>query len=448
MTLARLLTQGIPHAGEAWLVLPLLVSWAAALLLAATVARQAGGWAGLVALIALVAVAPVVLNTYVDDNFHVTTWLSLALLGAAAYWWARGRARGPAVVAGLAAVIGVNLASDALLLVFGLLPLLGTVALRRSPARARLLVVAAGATVLAAAVVAGETWWGFSFWRIGQGSAVDLAVLPRAVRAGDNVASFLAGAGPAWLGSWAPAGRGALSVIAVVGVTWYFGRTLVVAGRADMAAADGNEPGIAWLTFWSLCGLSTLALFTLTGLGGPGAGRYLVPILLALAATVPLRLGRRPGLAPALLLAVAAVAAGNAAALPAMARDLAPAHQRAARIVALLTANGLTHGYAGYDEALPVVWLSGGRIESRQVQQGRSCQDARPGSLCRGDRNFSSAWYRPLPGPSFVIADTDPCVCLRGQPGAWFGTPTAVYRSGTLTVYVYDHDVAAEIADR
>lgn len=136
----------------------MLLSVAAALVVAWSVARVAGRAAVTVAVI--IAASPTVLANFSAAFFHNTTIIGTAILDAYLVWLAsrtRGRAAISASAAVLSVIIGTLLASDALLFVDGLLPFVGASALvawRRSDWRG---LVPIFAVTVGALVVRGVT---------------------------------------------------------------------------------------------------------------------------------------------------------------------------------------------------------------------------------------------------------------------------------------------------
>ena len=65
--------------------------------------------------------------------------------------------------------------------------------------------------------------------------------------------------------------------------------------------------------------------------------------------------------------------------------------------------------------------------------------------LCPFDLHVISSWYTPRPSTrSFLL--TDPRLPLVPAPTPGLGRPSAVYRVGRLTMYVYPYDIASRFA--
>jgi hypothetical protein len=174
------------------------------------------------------------------------------------------------------------------------------------------------------------------------------------------------------------------------------------------------------------------------------SSRYLAGAFLALAALVPVLLASRER---ARWLVAAALGVYTALALgyhvtkgPGTWSTGGALQGPADRLADYARANGLEYGYGGYDDAPVVTWLTDERVKVFQV----GVCGAR---LCPYGAHTISSWYRPRPGiRTFLV--THPAArgpSLR-HPYAVAGTPVAVRRFGSLTVYVYDHDIAADLA--
>jgi isoprenylcysteine carboxyl methyltransferase (ICMT) family protein YpbQ len=110
---------------ELWQVLPYALVIAALLVLALAVRRVRGIWAGAIFLSASVAIGPLALRSLVTPNYHTTTLINVALLGASLPLLSsapRGYARRAAIALPIALLTGLDVASDPLLWVVGVAP--------------------------------------------------------------------------------------------------------------------------------------------------------------------------------------------------------------------------------------------------------------------------------------------------------------------------------------
>jgi hypothetical protein len=200
----------------------------------------------------------------------------------------------------------------------------------------------------------------------------------------------------------------------------------------------------AYVVFWSLALAAVLTAFVVMGVAWDVvSSRHLAGAFLALAALVPVLLASRPR---ARLLVACGVGAYAAMSLGAhVARGVGTwsvggdLREPAAQLADYARANGLEFGYAGYYDAPVVTWLQDERVKVFPVVE---C-DTR---LCPYGAHTISSWYRPRPAVRTFLV-THP-LAKRGvltAPYARAGTPVDTRRFGSLTVYVYDHDIAADL---
>ncbi len=410
-----------------------------------------GKRAALLCSVVVLSASPAVLATTVPANYHVSTWfndavlglLLLTLAGSPGRWTGRHLALSVAV----AALTGLDLASDPLLLVAGLAPfVMAPVMLAissRDSAAAWLARIAVGVAV--AAVVAslgisyvmsglGVSRRGFTLSDINTPSRI----LTSTVTAGLGLLELVKGSvGHDWL---------ALHTLeaAAIGAFVFILAAVAFFRLARHATSGGNRLGATdsariHTLFWSLSGLLVLVAFLGTSYTrGITSTRYLVSEFYALAALLPVLLPTTRLHWAAGALAAAAVAFGSAAAIPAYTRSV-ESQESTATLVEFLTKHDLQHGYAGYPYANPVTWQSGGRVESRPILEGGNCRTV--GELCPDALNSARRWYRPIANQSFVVVDPTGQY-VRHPPGQQYGKPSAVYQVGRWTVYVYSYDVA------
>jgi isoprenylcysteine carboxyl methyltransferase (ICMT) family protein YpbQ len=108
-------TRDLSGHRELWQVLPYALVIAALSALALAVRHVRGAWAGAIFLAASVAVGPLALRALVTPNYHTTTLINVALLGAALPLLSAGSAgyaRRAAVALPIALLTGLNVASD------------------------------------------------------------------------------------------------------------------------------------------------------------------------------------------------------------------------------------------------------------------------------------------------------------------------------------------------
>jgi len=459
------LTRHLPHYRAVWEAMPYVVSLLGVLLLAETVRRLAGRRAGLVTLAIAIATPPLVLVPLLGQAFHSTTFVNGIVLGSLLA--ALGAAQRPArnlLALGLAALVavitGLDVASDPLLLVTGVAPLVAAAALlaarRRDRRGVELLAVAGGAAVLALAV-AGLTVLamrnaGFSV----EGLPLSLAGTAR-VRDNANLLGHLVldmGNGRLALHDLGDLGLlrlvcGVLVAVAALVPLWLLVRLLprrrsASATRPDVA--QRSDATVLFLAFWGLVAVFLAIAFVATTLPvDRNSMRYLVPGFYAIAATVPFATLRAPSRATATGIAVAFVGVVGAVLLQrAGPDDFDVQPQHADGLIAALEAQGLHHGYAGYWQANLLTWASDGRVVSRAVQQSPACAALAPGWFCPYPIFTVSDWYAPQPGRSFLIRERGGS--FLPDPPPLVPRPLSVFSYDRFEVFVYDHDIGADAA--
>lgn len=481
----HLLTQSLPGHRTLWEYTPAVVALCTALLVAWSCRRLAGRWAALLGGCLVFAAGSDALLTFLAPAFRGPTWFSSALAAALLVaWWRRaGEPKGVSVLLAVVAapLVGMNLASDPLLWLSGVLPLVvAPVAVwwwdRRGDAR-RVAALAVG-TAVGAGVVA------FGAQRL-------LAAGDFVTRRQEFGGGYLKFAPPDRLvENIALAGRGVLALAGVPGMggqadglaplRWIVAVFLLAgivaavvpvlrrpapAAGASQAApppATGRARSVhlmarrAYLTFWGVAAGAVALGYVMSDIPSakvvlhvPG-DRYLVPLLLAVVAVIPVVLhgagtsGRRrvgAGVAAACLVAGAAVGMVRGDIENAQRSEMSA---QAAGMAAWLDEMGVDRGYAGYWNAGPLSYHTGLRVLAV-----RPCMSGPREALCPVALNGSRSWYRPASdfGSFVVVDDTSPGDIATAR--AWradFGRPAEIRRFGSMLVRVYPYDVAARLA--
>jgi hypothetical protein len=460
--LFELATKWLPLHRQVWEVTPYVMALAGAALAAYSVWEIAGRWAASLTLVLLICAAPDTLHLLLSLTQHGPDWFCLALLGASVVVLERRAAAlrpallAPAVLV-VGAIVGVNAASDPLVVIAGLVPfvlaLTAAWLLVREPDTLRALRL--GVATLAVAAVA---------WII---TAVAMAALNVIPEPGLNTTMFasahkLAGNFRLWWQSIAVLGNGnffatnlslrsalalacaVLSIGAVLMLPRAGWRALRAHATAPAAATSPAPARLAFMVFWcSSASLLSLAFLLSATPVDIHADRYLVGLVYAAAAVIPvLATGRR-------LTELAALAGTCAVALSGV---ISMAHGTVTRntegflstgvikeIARVAAKHGLTVGYAGYWDASPITWATHFRVRVYPVSV---CDQNR--RLCRFDLHFISSWYTPRRGiGSFLL--TDPRRPNVPAPTPDLGIPTAVYHVGRATLYAYPYDLATKI---
>jgi hypothetical protein len=458
--LFELATAWLPLHRQIWELAPYAMALAGAALTAWAVGQIAGRFAAGLTAVLLICAAPQTLHLLLSMTQHGPDWFCCALLAAFLVLLQRRASTlrtlwlvSLAVVIGT--IVGVNAASDVLVTIAGLVPfvlaVLATHLTVPNPNRTRVLWI----TVLMFAVI-GLTWAitaaAMSASGIGPEPGLDTTKLATA----DQIATNFR----LWWQSIAALGNGD-----------YFGQTLsfssglaVVCAALSLAtvallprfgwselrrrpALKGSLTSpdrIAFVVFW--CSSATLltGAFLVSSLPVDiHADRYLVGLVYAAAAMVPLlATGRRLTEAAALLgTCVFALGGITSMAQGVLTRNTEgfPSANLASRVAAVAATHHLEYGYADYWDASPITWAT--HLQVRVFPVSVCDQNAH---LCRFDLHFISSWYRPRPGiHSFLLID--PAQPLVRAPTPDLGHPTAVYHVGRLTMYVYPYDLATRI---
>lgn len=461
----QLATRGLPGHRLVWELAPVAVAVATAGLIGWAALRLAGRRAGALAAALVMAAGSDALLTLLAPAFRGPTWLSCAVLAALLVALAtrpeRPRPATVALVAAAGAIVGVNLASDPLLLVAGVLPLAGaalavwardrSVAARRVVGWTAATCAVALASALAAAIALAAA--GFTTRRAAQRVGYLDVAGPGQLAAhlrtlGEGVLSLAGAPGVGGLASgWGPVRwpLALLTLAALTGALWPRRARAQAPRPAPLSLARRLHAA-----FWGLSALLVGGAYLLSGIPSgeraPGvpSSRYLVPLFLAAAAVLPLALERSPGRRASAALAATALAVGGGIGLARGDLERAerpPLSAEAGRIADWLDARGVRAGYASYWTAGPLSYHTGLRV--RAV---RACFDAAGRTLCPVALNARPSWYRPRRAPSFVVLDATVPNDAWVIGGAWeprFGAPARRRRFGRIMIYVYPYDVAA-----
>jgi hypothetical protein len=232
------------------------------------------------------------------------------------------------------------------------------------------------------------------------------------------------------------------------------GARVTPAAPAAPAATSAERPSLEagsrdlFVAYWGAVLVIVLAVFALTSVSSSSTdGRYLLGAWAAIGALLGM-LAAAPAARVALLAGVALFGVLNVRAELASGvtpAGVGPSQGVASAIERFATAHGARVGYAGYWDAAPVTWESHLGVRLYPIE---GC--ATPAGACPFYGIEISSWYSPRANTrTFLLTDTRP-----GVPGeiasapAGFGRPIAQASVGEgLTVYVYDHDLAADLGD-
>jgi hypothetical protein len=448
-------TRGLPGHRELWQVLPYALVVAALSALALTVQHFRGAWAGAIFLAASLAVGPLALRSLVTPNYHTTTVINVALLGAALPFLisdSGGYRRRVAIALPIALLTGLDVASDSLLWVVGVIPfalavLYGVVRFRS--ARLPILVIALGTIGLIAVTdkLVRNAMAARDVLTISQPVAMSsVALLPKHLLTLANEVALVFGADLFGTGHEGSVLRNvALGTLVLV----VFAVIAVLLAR-ELRTWKGTRLGKAEQLLLVYAGGAILAIsgaFALTTVGensGPGGANYFLALAVAiplLATLIPHSLADRAviggALATMMAFNVAGVESGYATIRAGSVETYAP------QILSVLEREHVRYGYASYWDALPLTLYSNGSLQVAAVSQ---CMQP-SGTLCAFTTNSATAWFEAHPGsPSFVIVDPETLFVTVGPPGV--GPWREIIHVGPIDIYISPDDVAPQILYR
>ncbi len=439
-------TRWLPSHRVLWEAAPYLMAFGSAILIGYAVRRAADLRAGLTSAALVLCAGPTLLLALFSLDDHSPTWFSIAVLGALLAFVLTRPVATPSILAGILAgvVVGLNAGSDSLLVVGGMLPAaLATVSvacLHRSPTTRRqvgLLGASLGVAVASALIITDH-------YR-------SAGVIPKqrlfAFANPDQVATNAR----LWWQSLAYLGNGGFfgTKPGFTSLLEAGGAVLVVVGAVILPRVAWTElrapseipaPRLAHVVFFA----TSAGLLTATYVFGNApldvsSGRYLIGVLYATAALLPLLRGARRTLVT--VAAVVYCLSGLVSILQRQTTGAPGASQYtlvASQVAAIAERDHLSRGFASYWDAADLTWASHMRT---LVYPAMTCAQY----VCPFFLHTIASWYTPLPGTrSFVI--TDPAVPFLQSLPATVGRPIATYHLARGTMYVFADDVAARFS--
>src|SRR5258708_7092791 len=366
-----------------WLYAPYAMALVALLLLAWTASGGCGRFVALRTPARGLAASPLILSTQAADSYHGTTWFGAALLAAYLCWLLTSRPRLMTTVA-----VGVVVA------------LLVGFATASDP-----LLAPTGDTPFAAAL-------GLA-WLVRRKEVETRALLTR-------------------LGGLA-GGR-------------VLGGAIVGSVRGLMRASL-----LAVIAYWSASAVFLAAAFVFSDVPSDfveNSARYLVSMFFVAVATVPVWAGQDPRRLAAIAVPASIFIIGNAVSVE---QDASAGwfensfSVQLPGVISFLEAQGLTRGYAAYDEASPMTLKSDFHLLVRPVTDQFASDDERCAQpICPYAYNSVSDWYQGGAGPTFILLD--PEMARLGQPPPdTLDPPANVLHVGRFAIYVYADDVASHM---
>jgi hypothetical protein len=460
-----LLTARLPLHRQLWELSPTLLFIATVLVIGWSVAQVAARRAALLAMALAFVVSPWAWFVFIAPGAHNTVYLWTALLGAYLIWLTRGEGRRRALVIGVpllaGVLLGVCLASDALNIASGLVPLAVTavlVGVRRSR-RSRIVALSALVTVAVSVLTAEVTtsvMHSLGFLTIPPTpEAASLAAVPQhaellyegltllfngylghhTVETAETTGTLHALLGTVCVVVMAVA----LLTLLVMGAV--AGARLLWSGRRPVVVeAPGQLARRLHVIYWLGAGAAPCVVFALGNRVEYVHVSYYASILFAVAAVIPLLL--RAG-SPARWLVPAGASILFLASFVGLTSNYVdttklPSAAYGSRVVALARANHVIAGYAGYRDAASLTWSSREQVLVRPVSV---CPNPGGVELCPFFLERVPSWYVPQKRRSFLLANTGEPYLPGLPPG--LGQPLATYELGPMRMYVYSYDIAS-----
>jgi len=486
--LFELATRSLPAHRQLWETVPYAMALASIAMIAWAAWRVAGRWAAAITGVAILCAGPHTLGLLFSLNDHSTTWFSLALLAALLIffeepptWLKAWSAALIALVAG--AIVGVNAASDLTLTVAGIVPIVFAAGLTWAlhPGRAR---ASAWWWILGTVVVVGisdaltHTWahhenvltppqyahnkfaaaeaiptnfklWWQSLMVLGNGNffgeTLDFASGLQLLCAVLTLVGLVLVVRFAWLALVGAVPKGWREGWVRDDVRGLSGRTRSSEAPSSPSPSPlDRSPRIlpvAWCAFWGSSALLLSASFVFSS--NPfdiNSSRYLVGVIYAVAALLPLLASREVAIRAAVTLGVTVFALSGLVSLTKN-EELATStvsYSLYHQVERYLDSKHLSLGYADYWDGAPIMWDTKMRIRAYPIQDcGRN--------LCWSFLHMITSWYTtPRPHQSTFLI-TDAAQPIPATPTADLGKPSAVQQIGPFTVYVYPYDTASRM---
>jgi hypothetical protein len=470
-----LLTANLPLHRALWEIAPTGLFVITALTVAWSVAQVASRRAAALAALLILVASPRALYVFMAPVAHNTVYPVTALLGAYLVWLARADGRRRLIAWALPPIAGIALgaciASDALLIVTGVVAFALTAILCGTQRGRRAKIVAASAltTAIVAVPIAeltSTTMGSLGYVTLAPSS--EPAPLSSIPQHAELMWEGLQGLFNGYLSDTTPSAvhgvlGAACDVLMVAGLL----AVLIVGVRVTAlfiyAGVRRREPTPSELAralhviYWAGAAAATVVGFGLSSRTEYVHESYYASLIFSVAAIVVL-LPRSRASARWLVSVGASIffAAGivgltshymESFVLPIArtpgyaARDYVPtfAHY-APQIASFARANGAEVGYAGYGDASDLTWHSDERILVRPVQLCRTTQGV---GVCQFFLATVPSWYTPARQRTFLLVDSTESYLSSLPEG--LGKPLAARTFGPTQVYVYPYDVATRM---
>jgi hypothetical protein len=457
-----LLTAHLPVHRQLWEITPTLLSLATALTIGWCVAQVGTRRAAIFAVVIVLVASPWTLSILMAPVAHNTVYPTTALLGAYLIWLTRDKTRRRFTTIAVpllgALALGVAIASDALLIVTGVVPLVIVLVLARTQPSHRARVVASSGlvTVVGAVPVAILT----SAIMKAQGYVTvspqpplaigSLSSVPRHVRVlaeglREMVNGYLGVSWPGKLHSEIGIACDLVLVSALLTLLYFGVRGSVRLIRRRCEDGDPELARLLHIGYWFSSAVVVCGAFLFTTAPGTTTQKheaYYLTLIFSVAAIVPLLMRPRSQarwLVPAglTIFALGSIVGLENNYLKTMKPPIA---RYASRIVQLAEVNHATVGYAGYWDASSLTWSSQERILVRPLQQ---CANPTGAEICPFFLMRTPSWYEPKARRSFLLVDPSENFVVTLPRG--LGNPIASYPLGRIMMYVYPYDIASRL---
>jgi hypothetical protein len=435
-------TGWLPAHREIWDAGPYGIGLCSIAVMAWTAWKVGGRSAACVTAVLLLCASPTMLGQMFWLNDHMTTYYSLALLAAYLVFLeshaATSRKRSLSLFALVVGVIvGVNMASDFLLVLVGptSLMLAGIVAWRLAPSAVSVRAVAWSVVAVIVMIVTTVVTVYQAPFRLAFATSESIVANFRdwweSVALLGNGSFFGATLSMSSALSVVCAGLTIAAVLLIPRFAW----KSLERWRARREQADPKLS--AYVVFWMMgCTLLSLAFIFSSAPVELDTTRYLDGVIFAAAAVVPLWMARGNAMRIAvvggtLVYCLASINGVLGSELideptkgptPEVAREVAEAAESV----------HATQGYAVYWAAAPLTWFSHLRVRAYPFF---GCPT---NSMCPPGVNLMSSWYGlPRAERTFLISEAE----LPFPPQPEFGPPIATYHFGTITMTVFENNI-------
>lgn len=456
-----LLTAHLSFHRQLWEISPAILFLLSAVVIGRSVWRVANLSGAIVAALIVLLASPWMLAIVLAPVAHNTVYPTTAVLGAWLPWLLRRRHRHRLAWIGLillsAVLLGVDMASDKLVVVAGVVPLglvgLAALAQRRSETRA------AGIVTLATILLAIPVDVATNAIMKAEGYKV---IAPKFALAPLSAVGFhfrllwhgLRDLSGGYLDSGYPGtlhrelGIACTVVLAIGLLALIRGGVPAVIALVRRQAVDDELLGRPFhLSYWLVSAVVVVAAFIFTNAVGDGAGNhesYFLTVVFSIAAVAPLtmRTGTLARWVAPIALGLFAIGSFVGAQQSYINVYRPPLAQVSSTIVRLAQANHATTGYAGYWDASNLTWSAKGAIVVRPLEQ---CANPNPqgANICPFFLMRTPAWYRPEPRRTFLLVDPKELYVITLPNN--LGAPIATYDLGPVTMYVYGYDIASKL---